>query len=73
MAKDLTTQAALYKNHQYIAGFLMVCLFAHGAIFSIREDNPTQNENNILNKLLKHKEAIISNLSCVSLFLEFRI
>jgi iron(III) transport system substrate-binding protein len=33
MAKDYVTQAALYTHHQYIAGFLMVGAFAHGAIF----------------------------------------
>ena len=33
IAKDFTTQAALYTHHQYIAGFLMVGAFAHGAIF----------------------------------------
>jgi photosystem I P700 chlorophyll a apoprotein A2 len=27
------TEAALYTHHQYIAGFLMVGAFAHGAIF----------------------------------------
>ena len=31
MAKDYVTQAALYTHHQYIAGFLMVGAFAHGA------------------------------------------
>merc|ERR1711975_174782 len=33
LAIDFTTQAALYTHHQYIAGFLMVGAFAHGAIF----------------------------------------
>jgi photosystem I P700 chlorophyll a apoprotein A2 len=33
LSKDFTTEAALYTHHQYIAGFLMVGAFAHGAIF----------------------------------------
>jgi photosystem I P700 chlorophyll a apoprotein A2 len=37
MSKDFTTEAALYTHHQYIAGFLMVGAFAHGAIFFVRD------------------------------------
>jgi photosystem I P700 chlorophyll a apoprotein A2 len=71
MAKDFTTQAALYTHHQYIAGFLMVGAFAHGAIFWVRDYDPDQNKNNVLARMLEHKEAIISHLSWVSLFLGF--
>ncbi|MER3432444.1 MAG: photosystem I core protein PsaB [Leptolyngbya sp. ERB_1_1] len=71
MAKDFTTQAALYTHHQYIAGFLMVGAFAHGAIFWVRDYDPDQNRNNVLARILGHKEAIISHLSWVSLFLGF--
>ncbi|NDJ17800.1 photosystem I core protein PsaB [Myxacorys almedinensis] len=71
MAKDFTTQAALYTHHQYIAGFLMVGAFAHGAIFWVRDYDPDQNRNNVLARMLEHKEAIISHLSWVSLFLGF--
>jgi photosystem I P700 chlorophyll a apoprotein A2 len=71
IAKDYTTQAALYTHHQYIAGFLMVGAFAHGAIFLVRDYDPEANKNNVLARLLEHKEAIISHLSWVSLFLGF--
>ncbi len=71
IAKDYTTQAALYTHHQYIAGFLMVGAFAHGAIFFIRDYDPEANKNNVLARVLEHKEAIISHLSWVSLFLGF--
>jgi photosystem I P700 chlorophyll a apoprotein A2 len=71
MAKDYTTQAALYTHHQYIAGFIMVGAFAHGAIFLIRDYDPVANKNNVLDRVLQHKEAIISHLSWVSLFLGF--
>jgi photosystem I P700 chlorophyll a apoprotein A2 len=71
IAKDYTTQAALYTHHQYIAGFLMVGAFAHGAIFFVRDYDPEQNKNNVLARMLEHKEAIISHLSWVSLFLGF--
>jgi photosystem I P700 chlorophyll a apoprotein A2 len=71
MGQDFTTQAALYTHHQYIAGFIMVGAFAHGAIFWVRDYDPEQNKGNVLDRVLKHKEAIISHLSWVSLFLGF--
>jgi photosystem I P700 chlorophyll a apoprotein A2 len=71
IAKDFTTTAALYTHHQYIAGFLMVGAFAHGAIFFVRDYDPEQNKDNVLARMLEHKEAIISHLSWVSLFLGF--
>jgi photosystem I P700 chlorophyll a apoprotein A2 len=71
IAKSYTTQAALYTHHQYIAGFLMVGAFAHGAIFLVRDYDPEANKNNVLARMLEHKEALISHLSWVSLFLGF--
>ncbi|MDV3350954.1 photosystem I core protein PsaB [Leptolyngbyaceae cyanobacterium CCMR0082] len=71
MAKDYTTMAALYTHHQYIAGFIMMGAFAHGAIFLIRDYDPAANANNVLARILEHKEAIISHLSWVTLFLGF--
>jgi photosystem I P700 chlorophyll a apoprotein A2 len=71
IAKDYTTQAALFTHHEYIAGFLMVGAFAHGAIFLVRDYDPEANKNNVLARVLEHKEAIISHLSWVSLFLGF--
>merc|ERR1712013_512380 len=71
LSKDFTTEAALYTHHQYIAGFLMVGAFAHGAIFFVRDYVPYSNKNNVLARILQHKESIISHLSWVSLFLGF--
>ncbi|GJU64055.1 photosystem I P700 chlorophyll A apoprotein A2, chloroplastic, partial [Tanacetum coccineum] len=51
--------------------FIMTGAFAHGAIFFIRDYNPEQNEDNVLARMLEHKEAIISHLSWASLFLGF--
>lgn len=71
LAQDFTTQACLYTHHQYIAGFIMCGAFAHGAIFFIRDYNPEENKGNVLARILDHKEAIISHLSWVCLFLGF--
>ena len=71
LSKNFTTEAALYTHHQYIAGFLMIGAFAHGGIFLIRDYDPELNKNNVLARMLEHKEAIISHLSWASLFLGF--
>jgi photosystem I P700 chlorophyll a apoprotein A2 len=71
LSVDFTTQASLYTHHQYIAGFIMCGAFAHGAIFFIRDYDPEQNKGNVLARMLDHKEAVISHLSWVSLFLGF--
>lgn len=71
LASDFTTQAALYTHHQYIAGFILCGAFAHGAIFFIRDYDPEQNKGNVLQRMLDHKEALISHLSWASLFLGF--
>jgi photosystem I P700 chlorophyll a apoprotein A2 len=71
LAKDFTTTAALYTHHQYIAGFIMVGAFAHGAIFLVRDYSPENYKDSVLMRMLSHKEAIISHLSWVSLFLGF--
>jgi photosystem I P700 chlorophyll a apoprotein A2 len=49
----------------------MVGAFAHGAIFFVRDYDPEANKDNVLARMLEHKEAIISHLSWVSLFLGF--
>ncbi len=71
ISKAYTTQAALYTHHQYIAIALMCGAFAHGAIFFIRDYDPEANKDNVLARMREHKEAIISHLSWVSLFLGF--
>jgi photosystem I P700 chlorophyll a apoprotein A2 len=71
LAQDHTTMAALYTHHQYIAGFIMTGAFAHGAIFFVRDFDAVKNKGNVLYRMLEHKEAIISHLSWVVLFLGF--
>jgi photosystem I P700 chlorophyll a apoprotein A2 len=71
LAQDFTTQAALYTHHQYIAGFMICGAFAHGAIFFLRDYDSEQNQENVLARILHHKERLISHLSWVALFLGF--
>jgi len=71
LSQDRTTMAALYTHHQYIAGFIMTGAFAHGAIFFVRDYDADKNKGNVLARMLEHKEAVISHLSWVTLFLGF--
>jgi photosystem I P700 chlorophyll a apoprotein A2 len=47
----------------------MVGAFAHGAIFFVRDYDPELNKDNVLARMLEHKEAIISHLG----FIIFRL
>ena len=42
----------------------MTGAFAHGAIFFVRDYDADKNKGNVLDRILNHKEAIISHLSC---------
>jgi len=73
LSSSPATGVCLYVHHQFIAGCLMVGAFAHGAIYIVRDYNPFDRTTNTssIRWLLQNKEAIISTLSWVSLFLGF--
>ncbi|NJM95474.1 MAG: photosystem I chlorophyll a apoprotein A2, partial [Acaryochloridaceae cyanobacterium CSU_5_19] len=71
ISQDYATQAALYTHHQYIGGIIALGAYAHGGIFFVRDYDPERNKGNALSRLLEHKEAIISHLAWVSMFLGF--
>jgi photosystem I P700 chlorophyll a apoprotein A2 len=54
------TQQKQHYTSQYIAGFLMVGAFAHGAIFFVRDYDPEINEGNVLARMLDHKDNYFS-------------
>ena len=66
IAKDYVTQSALICTSPVYRWFPNGRSFAHGAIFFVRDYDPEQNKNNVLARVLEHKEAIISHLSWVS-------
>lgn len=55
----------------WIGGFLIVGGAAHGAIFMVRDYDPAMNQNNVLDRVLRHRDAIISHLNWVCIFLGF--
>jgi photosystem I P700 chlorophyll a apoprotein A1 len=71
LATDYPTQLSLFTHHMWIGGFLVVGAGAHGAIFMVRDYDPAQNVNNVLDRVIRHRDAIISHLNWVCLFLGF--
>ncbi|KAJ0526388.1 Photosystem I P700 chlorophyll a apoprotein A1 [Helianthus annuus] len=57
LAIDYGTQLSLFTNHMWIGVFLIV--------------DPTTRYNNLLNRVLRHRDAIISHLNWACIFLGF--
>ena len=73
LAIDYATQLSLFTHHLWIGGFCIAGAGAHAAIFLVR-DYPTiafKYKNNVLDRVLKHRDAIISHLNWVCIFLGF--
>ncbi len=71
MGIDYATQVSLFTHHMWLGGFFIVGGAAHGAIFLVRDYDPVVNRNNVLDRVLRHRDAIISHLNWVCLFLGF--
>mmetsp|Transcript_32305 Transcript_32305/g.43065 ORF Transcript_32305/g.43065 Transcript_32305/m.43065 type:complete len:731 (+) Transcript_32305:1516-3708(+) len=69
IATDYATQLSLFTHHMWIGGFCVVGGAAHGAIFMVRDYTPANNYNNLLDRVLRHRDAIISHLNWVCIFL----
>jgi photosystem I P700 chlorophyll a apoprotein A1 len=59
LATDYGTQLSLFTHHMWIGGFLIV-----GAVVHTRY-------NDLLDRILRHRDAIISHLNWVCIFLGF--
>jgi photosystem I P700 chlorophyll a apoprotein A1 len=71
IATDYATQLCLFTHHVWIGGFLIVGAGAHAAIFMVRDYDPAKNVNNLLDRVIRHRDAIISHLNWVCIFLGF--
>ena len=69
IATDYPTQLSLFTHHMWIGGFCVVGGAAHGAIFMVRDYNPSTSYNNLLDRVIRHRDAIISHLNWVCIFL----
>ncbi|MFS8868591.1 photosystem I core protein PsaA [Synechococcus sp. H65.1] len=71
MGIDYATQISLFTHHMWIGGLFIVGGAAHGAIYMVRDYDPAVNRNNVLDRVIRHRDAIISHLNWVCLFLGF--
>ena len=69
IATDYATQLCLFTHHMWIGGFCVVGGAAHAAIFMVRDYTPANNYNNLLDRVLRHRDSIISHLNWVCIFL----
>ena len=69
IATDYPTQLSLFTHHMWIGGFCVVGAAAHAAIFMVRDYNPSTSYNNLLDRVIRHRDAIISHLNWVCIFL----
>ncbi|KAL9989987.1 Photosystem I P700 chlorophyll a apoprotein A1 [Helianthus debilis subsp. tardiflorus] len=68
LATDYGTQLSLFTHHMWIGGFLIVGAAAHAAIFMVRDYDPTTRYNDLLDRVLRHRDAIISHLNWACIF-----
>jgi photosystem I P700 chlorophyll a apoprotein A1 len=71
IATDYPTQLSLFTHHMWIGGFLIVGAGAHAAIFMVRDYDPEVNMDNALDRMIRSRDAIISHLNWVCIFLGF--
>jgi len=69
LAVDYGTQLSLFTHHIWIGGFCIVGSAAHAAIFIVRDYDPRGNYSNLLDRVIRHRDAIISHLNWVCIFL----
>ena len=68
-AIDYPTQIGLFTRHIWIGGFLIVGAGAHAAIAMVRDYDPAKHIDNVLDRVLKARDAIISHLNWVCIWL----
>jgi photosystem I P700 chlorophyll a apoprotein A1 len=71
LATDYGTQLSLFTHHIWIGIFCVVGSGAHAAIFFVRDYDPRNTYNNLLDRIIRHRDSIISHLNWVCIFLGF--
>ena len=71
MAIDYMTVLGCFTHHMWIGALFIVGAGAHAAIAMVRDYDPAKNIDNVLDRILKARDAIISHLNWVCMFLGF--
>ncbi|XVF80687.1 hypothetical protein PTKIN_Ptkin15bG0094800 [Pterospermum kingtungense] len=68
LATNYGIQLSLFTHHRWIGGFLIVGTVVRTAIFMVRDYDPTTRYNDLLDRVLRPHDAIISHLNWVCIF-----
>lgn len=68
---DYATSLSIFTHHMWTGGIFIVGGAAHGAIFMVRDYDPVVNQNNVIDRVLRHRDAILSHLNWLCMFLGF--
>ena len=71
MAIDYMTVLGCFTHHMWIGALFIVGAGAHAAIAMVRDYDPAKNIDNVLDRILKARDALISHLNWVCMFLGF--
>ncbi|KAI3472697.1 hypothetical protein Pfo_031198, partial [Paulownia fortunei] len=71
LATDYGTQLSLFAHHMWIGGFRILGAAAHAAIFMVRDYDPTTRYKDVLDRVLRYHDVIISHLNWACIFLGF--
>jgi len=71
MAIDYPTVLGNFTHHIWIGGLFIVGAAAHAAIAMVRDYDPALHIDNVLDRILKARDALISHLNWVCMFLGF--
>jgi photosystem I P700 chlorophyll a apoprotein A1 len=69
LAVDYRTQIALFTHHIWIGGTIIVGAGAHSSVFLVRDYDLKDAHNNLLDRIIRHRDVIISHLNWVCIFL----
>ncbi|PHT59671.1 Photosystem I chlorophyll a apoprotein A1 [Capsicum baccatum] len=67
LATDYGTQLSLFTHYMWIGGFVIVGVAAHTTIFMVRDYDPNTQYNDLLDRFLRYRDAIISHLNWASI------
>ena len=69
LSVDYPTVLGLFTHHMWIGGLFIVGAAAHAGIAMIRDYDPAQHIDNVLDRILKARDALISHLNWACMFL----
>jgi photosystem I P700 chlorophyll a apoprotein A1 len=71
LSSDHATVLGLFTHHMWIGGLMICGAAAHGGVAMVRDYDPALAVDNVLDRILKARDALISHLNWVCMFIGF--